>query len=129
MVVQEAGDHAAPEGEAVRADRAGLAHGPPSIAAQNLVYKLLGDNVETEISYQLPGLRIEETHGDRHSVVGLTAITPVTDETTEVHHMFWVSARWAALFVPIIRPFMHIFLGQDRASRRANAKAWCTVRG
>jgi phenylpropionate dioxygenase-like ring-hydroxylating dioxygenase large terminal subunit len=81
---------------------------------QNLVYKLLGDNVETEISYQLPGLRIEETHGDRHSVVGLTAITPVTDETTEVHHIFWVSARWAALFVPIIRPFMHIFLGQDR---------------
>ena len=62
----------------------------------------------------MPGLRIEETHGDRHSVVGLTAITPVTDETTEVHHIFWVSARWAALFVPIIRPFMHIFLGQDR---------------
>ena len=64
---------------------------------QNLVYKLLGDNVETEISYQLPGLRIEETHGDRHAVVGLTAITPVTDETTEVHHIFWVSTRWAAL--------------------------------
>ncbi len=47
---------------------------------QNLVYKLLGHNVETEISYKLPGLRIEEVRGDRQTVVGLTAITPITDE-------------------------------------------------
>ncbi len=32
---------------------------------QNLIYRLLGHNVETEISYRLPGLRIEEVHGDR----------------------------------------------------------------
>src|SRR5437588_44430 len=30
---------------------------------QNLAYKLLGRDVETEISYKLPGLRIEEVHG------------------------------------------------------------------
>ena len=54
---------------------------------QNLVYKLLGRHVETEISYQLPGLRVEEVHGDRHAVVGLTAITPITDEATEVHQI------------------------------------------
>ena len=81
---------------------------------QNLVYKLLGRNVQTEISYQLPGLRIEEMHGDRHSVVGLTAITPITEDTTEVQHIFWASAAWAAAFAPIIRPFMRLFLDQDR---------------
>jgi len=81
---------------------------------QNLIYKLLGRKVETEISYRLPGLRIEEVHGDRHSVVGLTAITPITDETTEVHQVFWATPAWVRLLSPLIKPFMHIFLGQDR---------------
>jgi phenylpropionate dioxygenase-like ring-hydroxylating dioxygenase large terminal subunit len=81
---------------------------------QNLVYKLLGRNVETEISYQLPGLRIEEVHGDRHAVVGLTAITPITDEATEVHQIFWASPGWAAPLAPLMRPFMRTFLDQDR---------------
>jgi phenylpropionate dioxygenase-like ring-hydroxylating dioxygenase large terminal subunit len=81
---------------------------------QNLVYKLLGRHVETEISYQLPGLRIEEVHGDRYSVVGLTAITPITDETTEVHQVFWSTAGWMRQLAPLMKPFMHTFLGQDR---------------
>jgi phenylpropionate dioxygenase-like ring-hydroxylating dioxygenase large terminal subunit len=85
-----------------------------ALPPQNLVYKLLGRHVETEISYQLPGLRIEEVHGDRHAVVGLTAITPITDEATEVHQMFWASPGWVAPLAPLIRPFMHTFLGQDR---------------
>jgi phenylpropionate dioxygenase-like ring-hydroxylating dioxygenase large terminal subunit len=81
---------------------------------QNLAYKLLGRNVETEISYKLPGLRIEEVHGERHAVVGLTAITPITDEQTEVHQIFWASARWISVVAPILRIFMRIFLDQDR---------------
>jgi phenylpropionate dioxygenase-like ring-hydroxylating dioxygenase large terminal subunit len=81
---------------------------------QNLVYRLLGQNVETEISYRLPGLRIEEIHGDRHAVVGLTAITPVTDEATEVYQLFWVTPRWLAPFRPLMRLLMNIFLDQDR---------------
>ena len=40
---------------------------------QSLIYKLLGKNVSTEITYRLPGLRIEEVRGDKHAVVGLTA--------------------------------------------------------
>jgi phenylpropionate dioxygenase-like ring-hydroxylating dioxygenase large terminal subunit len=81
---------------------------------QNLVYKLLGRHVETEISYKLPGLRIEEVHGDRHAVVGLTAITPITDEATEVHQIFWASPGWVAPLAPLLKPFMHTFLDQDR---------------
>jgi phenylpropionate dioxygenase-like ring-hydroxylating dioxygenase large terminal subunit len=81
---------------------------------QNLAYKLLGQDVETEISYKLPGLRIEEVHGSRHAVVGLTAITPITDERTEVHQIFWASSRWVAMASPVLKIFMRIFLDQDR---------------
>ena len=85
-----------------------------TLPPQNLVYKLLGSHVETEISYRLPGLRIEEIHGDRHSVVGLTAITPVTDEATEVHQFFWATPAWLDAFKPLARKLMRIFLDQDR---------------
>ena len=89
---------------------------------QNLVYKLLGRNVETEISYQLPGLRIEEVHGDRHAVVGLTAITPITDEATEVHQIFWASPRWVAPLSPAHQA-VHAHLPRPGpASRRAPAR-------
>ena len=70
---------------------------------QNLVYKLLGKNVSTEITYRLPGLRIEEVRGDKHAVVGLTAITPITDEATEVHQMFWTTPGWAKPLAPLGR--------------------------
>ena len=81
---------------------------------QNLIYKLLGRKVETEISCRLPGLRIEEVHGDRHSVVGLSALTPITDETTEFYQIFWATPTWVRLLAPLIRPVMHSFLGQDQ---------------
>jgi len=81
---------------------------------QNLAYKLLGRKVETEISYRLPGLRVEEIHGDRHAVVGLTAITPITDQETEVHQIFWASPRWISVLSPLLKIFVRIFLDQDR---------------
>lgn len=81
---------------------------------QNLVYKLLGKNVSTEITYRLPGLRIEEVRGDKHAVVALTAITPITDEATEVHHMFWTTPSWVKPLAPLGRYLMRVFLDQDR---------------
>ena len=81
---------------------------------QNLVYKLLGKNVSTEITYRLPGLRIEEVRGDRHAVVGLTAITPITDEATEVHQMFWTTPGWVRPLRPLAHKLMRTFLDQDR---------------
>jgi phenylpropionate dioxygenase-like ring-hydroxylating dioxygenase large terminal subunit len=84
------------------------------IPPQNLAYKILGRNVSTEISYRLPGLRIEEVRGDRHQVVGLTAITPITDESTAVHQFFWLSPKWVGPFKPLMRHLMRVFLDQDR---------------
>ncbi|WP_334175998.1 aromatic ring-hydroxylating dioxygenase subunit alpha [Pseudoxanthobacter sp.] len=81
---------------------------------QNIAYRLLGQNVTTEISYRLPGLRVEEIRGDRHAVVGLTAITPVDAENTEVWQFFWISMGWAGLMRPLIEHLMRVFLDQDR---------------
>ena len=81
---------------------------------QNIAYKVLGDDVTTEIRYALPGLRIEHIQGSRHSVVGLTTITPVDRSHTEVRQMFWASMGWVGPFKPLIRHLMKVFLDQDR---------------
>jgi phenylpropionate dioxygenase-like ring-hydroxylating dioxygenase large terminal subunit len=85
-----------------------------ALPPQNIAYKLLGANVTTEISYRLPGLRIEEIRGDRNAVVGLTAITPVSEGETEVHQFFWVSMGWAKALRPLLQHLMTVFLDQDR---------------
>ncbi|SEQ55468.1 Phenylpropionate dioxygenase, large terminal subunit [Faunimonas pinastri] len=85
------------------------------IPPQNVIYKrLLGDNVSTEISYMLPGYRIEHIRGDKHWVVGLTSITPTTDEETIVSQIFWSSIGWLSPVAPIARHFMRVFVRQDR---------------
>ncbi len=81
---------------------------------QNLVYKLLGKDVSTEIAYRLPGYRIEHIKGDRHTVIGLTAMTPVTDEKTEVYQIFYATMGWVKPLAPLVRYFMNVFLNQDR---------------
>lgn len=85
-----------------------------ALPPQNIAYKLLGNNVTTEISYQLPGLRIEHIQGDKNSVVGLTAITPVNESETEVYQIFWATMNWVAPFAPLARHLMRVFLDQDR---------------
>src|SRR5262249_43129153 len=77
-------------------------------------YKVLGKRVTADITYALPGLRFEELHGDRHSVVGFTALTPITDEETRFHQAFWTTASWVKPLAPAVARLMMIFLNQDR---------------
>ena len=77
------------------------------------VYRLLGKNVTTEITYALPGVRIEHVEGDRHSVLSLTAVTPLTDSKTEVHQCLYWTMPWLTPFTPIVRKLARTFLGQD----------------
>ena len=81
---------------------------------ESLVYKVLGRNVTTEITYSLPGLRIESIQGDAHSAVGLTAITPVSARQTEVHQSLYWTMPWLAPFKPLARHLAAAFLAQDR---------------
>ncbi len=80
-------------------------------------YRLLGAEVSTEITFELPSMRFENISGTilgkNAEVVGLTVCTPRDAETTEVTQIFF----WPA-WLGFIRPFFSIlgpiFLGDDR---------------
>ncbi|MEQ8404038.1 MAG: aromatic ring-hydroxylating dioxygenase subunit alpha [Oceanicaulis sp.] len=74
---------------------------------------LLGPGVKVEIQFLLPGLRAESISTDRHSFLGLAAITPIRENLCEIREiMYWDSPvlNVAKLFA---RPFTKAFLEQD----------------
>lgn len=77
-------------------------------------YKLLGGAPETEISFQLPGVRIEHIRAGERIVVGLTAVTPVSETETEITHAIYTNSAPLRLLAPFVRPFAKRFLKQDR---------------
>jgi phenylpropionate dioxygenase-like ring-hydroxylating dioxygenase large terminal subunit len=81
---------------------------------ENRAYRVLGQTVTTEITYRLPGIRIEHIQGDRHTVVGLTAITPLNEKESEVHQCLYWTLPWLGLFTPLVRRLAWAFLMQDR---------------
>ena len=88
-----------------------LRHRPSS---NSRAYRILGGTPETEISFQLPGVRIEHVQTGRHLFCGLTTITPISDCETRVHHVIYWTIPWLNLLRPLIRPFARAFLNQDR---------------
>jgi phenylpropionate dioxygenase-like ring-hydroxylating dioxygenase large terminal subunit len=81
---------------------------------ENRAYRVLGQTVTTEITYRLPGTRVEHIQGDRHTVVGLTAITPINEQECEVHQCLYWTLPWLGLFAPLVRRLAWTFLMQDR---------------
>lgn len=84
--------------------------------ASNRVYKLMGNQVTTEISYRLPGMRIEAIQGDKHNAVSLLITTPLTAKETEVHQCLYWTLDWLSPLRPVFRYLVHGFLDQDRAA-------------
>ncbi len=77
-------------------------------------YKILGGTPTTEISFHLPGVRTELIEIGEKYVLGLTSVTPITEVTTEVTHVFYWTVPWLGLIKPFLGPFAHRFLKQDR---------------
>jgi phenylpropionate dioxygenase-like ring-hydroxylating dioxygenase large terminal subunit len=77
-------------------------------------YGLLGGAPETEISFRLPGLRIEHIRAGRHRLVNLTAVTPVSESETRVCHLIYWTLPWLTMLKPALRKFARAFLEQDR---------------
>lgn len=86
-------------------------HAPSSNSA---AYKLLGGEMTTEISFRLPGIRIEHVEAGRNALVGLTAVTPITTEATMIHQLMYWTMPWLSALKPVLRPFVRKFLRQDR---------------
>jgi phenylpropionate dioxygenase-like ring-hydroxylating dioxygenase large terminal subunit len=92
----------------------GYRMGPFEMKQMARPYRLLGDVVTVEITFVLPGVRVEVLRGDKAIAVDLTAITPVDEERTEVHHAIYTTARRVRWAKPIARRFIRTFLEQDR---------------
>lgn len=77
-------------------------------------YKILGDGEKTtEITFQLPGIRIEHIkHGD-NSIFNITTLTPIDEHNTQIRNFFFTPFAWFHAFKPILRRFAYNFLDQD----------------
>jgi phenylpropionate dioxygenase-like ring-hydroxylating dioxygenase large terminal subunit len=81
---------------------------------QTFFYSLIGKDLEIEISFQLPGVRIERLTTKKHTVCNLTTITPISETETEVTTSFYTTLPWFTPLKPLLLPFMRTFLNQDR---------------
>lgn len=86
-------------------------------APTKAAYKLLGADVSTEITFELPSTRFENITGTvlgrRIDVVGLTTCTPRDADTTEVTQTFFWPA-WLGFIKPFFWALGPTFLGDDR---------------
>jgi len=76
-------------------------------------YKLLSSDISTEIRFQLPGVRIEHIKIGKYHLCGLTTVTPIDEQQTEVTQSFYWDLPWLGLLKPLLRHFMKTFLRQD----------------
>jgi phenylpropionate dioxygenase-like ring-hydroxylating dioxygenase large terminal subunit len=83
-------------------------------SSNSLAYRILGGRPTTEIAFRLPGIRIERINAGRHKLVGLTSVTPIDENTTEIVQSFYWTLPFLSIFKPIVRRFMRRFLAQDR---------------
>ncbi|MGE0726254.1 MAG: Rieske 2Fe-2S domain-containing protein [Alphaproteobacteria bacterium] len=83
-------------------------------SSNSRAYRLLGGVPETEITFRLPSVRVEHVRAGRHVFCGLTAIMPVNERESEIHHMIYWTMPWLTLLRPVLRPFVRTFLRQDR---------------
>jgi phenylpropionate dioxygenase-like ring-hydroxylating dioxygenase large terminal subunit len=81
---------------------------------KSLGYHILGGHPEVEISFHLPGVRIEVTQTDKHTLCNLTTVTPINANHTEVTTMFYWTTPWISFLKPLLVPFVRNFMNQDR---------------
>lgn len=88
-----------------------------SPSKSTIVFKLLGDYMETEICFRLPGIRFEYISlFGRTLVAGMTTCTPVDATHTELNHTsYWMIPYLKPILGPIVDRVAGAFLGQDQA--------------
>jgi phenylpropionate dioxygenase-like ring-hydroxylating dioxygenase large terminal subunit len=85
-------------------------------AAHSIAFKLIGRFIETEISFRLPGCRLEYIQFNGRTILsGITTLTPIDDTHTEMNHTtYWTIPFIAPIVTPIVNYFVKEFLGQDK---------------
>lgn len=95
---------------------------PHKPSANYAPYKLLGGEVETQIIFRLPGIRIEHMAFGRHRLVSLNTITPISDrEIEESYAIYWTNPLFN-LLKPLGRAIVGAFAAQDGGAMRRQAQ-------
>jgi len=87
-----------------------VAHTPSS---NSFAYKLLGGKPVTEISFQLPGIRVEAIKVGRKTLLSFTAVTPINATQTHIRQIFFTDIWVFKILSPILKCFARAFLRQD----------------
>lgn len=88
-----------------------VSHKPSS---NSRAYRILfGGELTTEISFQLPALRMEHIRAGKHHVLLLTALTPVDGQNTQLHQFLYTSMPLLKFLLPLLLPFGRAFIRQD----------------
>ncbi len=86
-------------------------------SSNSFAYKILGGKPQTEINFQLPGLRIESIEIGQASkgqqIFNLTTVTPINSHSTLIQNALYWTVPWLNLFKPILRHLAGAFLDQD----------------
>ncbi len=82
-------------------------------SSNSRAYKLLG-RPTTEITFRLPGIRVEHIESDNGVVCNLTAVTPIDKDSTQINHLVYWTIPWLGLLKPLARRLGRTFLDQDR---------------
>lgn len=76
-------------------------------------YKILGGQPTTEITFQIPGVRVEHIQVGQKNVYSLTILSPVGPMQTKVYSLLYWDMSWLYVVKPIVKAFAKRFLHQD----------------
>ncbi len=77
----------------------------PHAPVNSDIYKVIGGAIRVRIAFRIPGLRAEYIQNARHTVLGLTALTPIDAQSTTLRQIFY----WDTPVLWAIRPFASLF--------------------
>lgn len=83
-------------------------------AGNTTAYKLMGGKPTTEISFRLPGLRLEHIKLGRHHICNFTAMTPIGPKQTQVVNLLYWTNPLLNPLKPVLSRIARRFLGQDQ---------------
>src|SRR3989344_5891690 len=72
-------------------------------------YKILGGEPTTEITFTLPGTRVEHIQVGTKSFFSMTALMPISENRTQVIQMAFWNIPWLNLAKPLVTSFGHHF--------------------
>ncbi|KPP81554.1 MAG: Rieske 2Fe-2S family protein [Oceanicaulis sp. HLUCCA04] len=85
----------------------------PHAPVNSKLYNIIGGSIRVSIAFRLPGLRIERIWNEKHTVLGVTMLTPIDAGRTIIRQVFYWDTPVLTVIKPIARLFTRPFLQQD----------------